>query len=125
MKQLVIVDRVISGDTLVRDRVMSTMNGYIEQFTQKEAHRTNTGYAVAADVTVSASRIENFIGLSVGSAGRVEGTTLLAEQNRRLAQLRAERLQAQARGEIFDRIFRGFPSQVAVVKVLHIGLAAK
>jgi hypothetical protein len=46
MRQLVIVDRVISGDTVVRDRVMSTMNGYIEQFTPKDIHRTNIGYAV-------------------------------------------------------------------------------
>jgi uncharacterized protein YecT (DUF1311 family) len=102
---------------------MSTMNGYIEQFTPKDIHRTNIGYAVEADVTISASRIENFIGLSVGSVGGIEGNTLLAEQNRRLAQIRADQLQARARGEIFDRIFHGFPSQVADINVSHIGLS--
>jgi len=124
MKQLVIVDRAISGNAILRDKVMSTMNGYIEKFQQKNIRRADNGYLIDADITVSASRIENFIGVTVGSGGAIEGTGLLAEQNRRQAQIYAEQLQAKARGEIFDRLFRGFPADVVDIKVRGMRLAA-
>jgi len=125
MKQLIIVDRAISGDQILRDKVMSTMNGYIERFQQQDAKRTPNGFTITAEVTVSASRIENFIGITFGGKGEFEGQSLLAEQNRRAAQLRAQQLQIQARGEIFDRLFRGFPSDALDVKFEKMRLSAK
>jgi hypothetical protein len=59
------------------------------------------------------------IGVVVG----IEGSGLLAEQNRRLAQIEAERLQEKARGEIFDQLFRGFPADVLDIKVRDIRLS--
>ena len=123
MKQLIVVDRAISGDKVLRDRVMSTMNGYIDKFSQTKINRTSAGYSVSADVTVSASRIENFIGVVVGSGGEIPGHTLLAEQNRRAAQARVDQLQSEARGEIFDRVLRGFPTAAMELKISSIGLS--
>jgi hypothetical protein len=77
------------------------------------------------DITVSASRIENFIGVAVGGGGQIPGSSLLAEQNRRLAQIQAEKEQANARGEIFDRLFRGFPAAAMDIRVLNISLSDK
>lgn len=123
MKQLVVVDRAVNGDHLLRDRVMSTMNGYVDHFVQKGLRKVSGSYLVDAEVTVSASRIENFIGISAGPGGSVDGNSLLAEQNRRRAQAQAEQLQRKARGEIFDRIFRGFPSQALNASVLGFKLS--
>lgn len=102
---------------------MSTVNGYVESFIQRDITQTSGGYDVKAEITISASRIENFIGIAVGSASTVEGPALLAEQNRRIAQAQAERLQAKARVEIFDRLLRGFPSDVMDIRVLSTRLS--
>jgi len=123
MIQLVVVDRAISGNTILRDKIMSTMNGYIEKFQQREIKRSEKGYEFTAEITVSASRIENFIGITTGGAGPIEGESLLAEQNTRRAQIQGGQLQVQARGEIFDRMFRGFPSDAIDIKVLGMKLS--
>ncbi|GEM_PF-5872928 len=123
MKQLVVVDRVVSGDRVLRDKIMSTMNGYIERYEQKAISKTTNGLAVTAEITVSASRIENFIGVIVGGGGKIDSPALIAEQNRRFAQIQAEQEQAKARGEIFDRVLRGFPAAAMDVKLLNIGLS--
>lgn len=125
LRQLVVVDRTISGNKILRDKVMSTMNGYVEAFCIKQIQHTNTGFSIDADITVSASRIENFIGVSTGGGGSFEGTSLLAEQNRRIAQALAEKGQERARGEIFDRVLRGFPSDAIVIRMTHIALSEK
>lgn len=113
IRQLVVVDRVVSNDRLLRDDVMSTMNGYVERFRQTKLDKTATGFSVEAEITVSASRIENFIGIPAGGAAPLEGASLLAESGRQVAQ-------RKARGEIFDRLFRDFPSETSDVKVLAI-----
>jgi hypothetical protein len=123
VKQLVVVDRVISQNEILRDKVLSTMNGYIEAFNQKAVARTSTGYSVTAAITVSSSRIENYVGINMGGGGQIDGGSLLAEQNRRLGQVRADQAQAQAQGEIFDRLLRGFPAAAVDVKIVRITLA--
>lgn len=124
MKQLVIVDRAVSANAVLRDRIMSTMNGYIEAFQQENLVRTAGGFSMAASITISASRIENFIGLTTAVGGSVAGSAILGEQSRRVAQMNAESLQAQARGEIFDRLFRGFPTDAVEVRVISTSLSA-
>jgi Domain of unknown function (DUF4189) len=125
LRQLVVVDRVINNDTVIRDKVMSTMNGYIDAFKLKRIQRTSSGFSVDANVTVSASRIVNFIGVSTGGSGTFEGAPLLAEQNRRIAQALAERAQEEARGEILDRVLHGFPASVTNVNVIYLRLSNK
>jgi len=111
--QLVVVERAIKNDQLLRDNVFSTMNGYVERFTQRSLDKTANGVEITADIVVSASRIENFIGIPQGSSASVEGLSLLAESNRELAQ-------RKARGEIFDRVLRGFPTTVSEVRITDI-----
>lgn len=124
IKQLVVVDRFISGDKVVRDKVMSTMNGYVDSFNEVKIAKNDAGqYLVTAEIKISGSRIENFLAIPTGVGGEIEGSALLAEQNRRKAQARAEELQAKARGEIFDRVWRGFPAAAMDIKVLSVGLS--
>ncbi|MBF0108784.1 MAG: hypothetical protein HQL76_06375 [Magnetococcales bacterium] len=51
------------------------------------------------------------------------GTEILSEVNRKLAQQDAEKLQARARGEIFDRIFHGYPVDALDVKLTKIDIS--
>jgi hypothetical protein len=105
MQQLIVVDRVIKDDQIIRDKIMSTMNGYVENFKELSIKKEGQQIAVQAEVTVSPSRIENFIGTSIGGGGSVSGTALFAESQRNITQ-------RKVRGELFDRLFRGFPSEV-------------
>lgn len=123
ISQLVVVDREISGNTVLRDRVLSTMNGYIESFVVRREIKTGAEFSVTADVVVSASRIENFIGIVTSAGGYFDGSSLLAEQARRQAQTQADLLQRKARGEIFDNVLRPFPSKAISVRTLGITLS--
>lgn len=113
MRQLIVVDRVIKDDQIIRDKIMSTMNGYVENFKELSLKKEAQQIAVQAEVTVSPSRIENFIGTSIGGGGSVSGGALFAESQREIAQ-------RKVRGELFDRLFRGFPSEVLEVKLVKI-----
>lgn len=123
ISQLVVVDREISGNTVLRDRVLSTMNGYIDKFVVRREIKTGAEFSVTADVVVSASRIENFIGIVTSAGGAFDGSSLLAEQARRQAQAQADILQRKARGEIFDNVLRPFPSKAMSIRILGITLS--
>lgn len=123
LKQLVIVERVISGNKVLKDKILSTSNGYIEKYKEIGVVKTEFGFRVDAEITVSASRIENFIGVVAGGGGEFNGTAVNAEEQRRLAQEQAEELQRQARGEIFDRLFESFPWNAFNIKLLKIRIA--
>lgn len=123
ISQLVVVDREISGNTVLRDRVLSTMNGYIDKFVVRREIKTGAEFSVTADVVVSASRIENFIGIITSAGGSFDGSSLLAERARRQAQTQADLLQRKARGEIFDNVLRPFPSKAISVRTLGITLS--
>lgn len=123
LKQLVVADRVISGDTIMRDRVLSTMNGYVERFREKNVVRTGTGVSLEAEITVSSARIENFLGIFAGGGGAISGPLLSNEQTRLLAQAQAEKAQAKARGEIFDRLFEEFPWGALDLKLIKVNIS--
>jgi len=123
MKQLVVVDRAISGDSILRDKVMSTMNGYIERFQEKSVKNSSSGYMVEAEITVSASRIENFIGVIAGGGGAFSGPLILDQQAKSFAQMQADRLQAAARAEIFDRLLLGYPSELYDIKLIKVNVS--
>jgi hypothetical protein len=86
------------------------MNGYVDRLQQRIVEKTDYGVKIEAEITVSASRIVNFVGYSPGGSGDVKGGELSADISRELAQ-------RKARGEIFDRVLRGFPSSVMQVKI--------
>jgi hypothetical protein len=115
VKQLVLVDRVVSGDQLLLDRVLSTRNGYVERYSEKSHQLGGNGHTVTAEITVSATRIENFLGIVSSGAGEVSGALLGQEVERRLAQDKAVEAQARARGEILNRLFERFPMNAVEV----------
>lgn len=123
ISQLVVVDREIGGNAVLRDRVLSTMNGYIEKFVVRREIKTGAEYSVTADVVVSASRIENFLGIVTSAGGAFDGSSLSAEQARRQAQAQADILQRKARGEIFDNVLRPVPSKALSIRTTGITLS--
>lgn len=113
MKQLVIADRRVEDDRLLKDSVLSTMNGYIDSFEILSESRQNGVVTITARVGVSATRIENFLAGNKLGTVNVDGAALTADFQR-------NRLARQARTEILARLFAGFPSSAFDVKVKHI-----
>ena len=117
MKQLVIADRAIENDQILRDRVLSTMNGYVDDF-QVISSRTVPGpggksIEIVADVTVSSARIENFLGSTSGNTALVNTDNLLADVQR-------EKASRKARTEILLRLFDPYPMNAIEVTVNSI-----
>ncbi len=83
--KLVIADRVVSDDKVLRDTVMSTMNGFVDKCEVIRTFKDGGDIAVEADITVSNSRIQNFLGTSIGGAGPVRGSDLAASLQGELA----------------------------------------
>ena len=63
MTQLVVAQRVVAGDELVVDKVMSTMNGFVNSFKLLSVNESDSWVDIQAETEVSESRIENFIGV--------------------------------------------------------------
>lgn len=101
--QLVVADRAVAGDSLVRDEVISTMNGFVERFeVLAEESLPDKTIRMTARVHVAESNIQTFIGAQRSMAGSVDGDLLLA-------QLQATQLAEQHRAQIVTRLFEGFP----------------
>jgi hypothetical protein len=113
MKQLIVVDRSIEGDTITRNKIMSTMNGYVQSFDQISLKFTNGSYALAANVTVSPSRIENYLGVDSTGGTSINGESVSADINR-------EQEQQKAEIEIFAHLLRGYPTDAMEVTVTGI-----
>jgi hypothetical protein len=113
--QLIVVDRVIKDDEIVRDKILSTMNGYIEDYKETRVSKKDGQVSVSANIVVSPSRIENFLGVSPAAAseGSFNGAGMFAEAARQQAQ-------TAARAEIVQRSFRGFPADVLKIDILSI-----
>jgi hypothetical protein len=122
LEQLIVVDRAISDTKVIRDKVISTMNGYVEKFVLLDVQQNNAGFRIRADIGVSESLIQNFVGTTTGSDSTFDGGALFAEQNRREAQESIEQLRLQTNGLILDRLFRGYPTDVLNVSLDGIGL---
>ena len=114
-RQLVIADRVVSDDKVLRDTVMSTMNGFVDKFEVIRTFKDGGDIAVEADITVSNSRIQNFLGTSIGGTGPVRGSDLAAS-------LQGELATRAARAEIFWRLFSGYPGKAIQIKIDKVGL---
>ena len=112
MQQLIVVDRVIKNDQIVVDKIMSTLNGYVEDFKEIEVqHQANT-VSIKAEVTVSPTRIENFAKAIGGSVNEIQGGNILGEAQREI--------EARAvRGQIFGHLFRGFPNDAIDLNVTN------
>jgi hypothetical protein len=113
LPQLVIADRRIIDDKVIRDSVLSTMNGFVESVQVLEQTRTNDSVRLKAQVQISASGIENFVLSSVKGNAKINSDSLLGDISR-------DDLARTSRSQIVKRLFEGFPSRafdVAVKKV--------
>lgn len=125
LKQLIIVDRIVSQNALLRDRVLSTSNGYVKKFVEKGVRNSDSGLEVEAEITLSASLIENFIGVVAGGGGNFSGELLGQEFQRRKAQDAADHLRERANGEILGRLFEHYPWSVFDIRLKKIHLSEK
>lgn len=105
VKQLVFADRSVENEKVVRDRVMSTMNGYVEAYRvlKKEFDAKDGLFTQEEEITVSLTRIENFLGIAKGASAELKGGLLSDDATREIAQ-------RNLRGIIFDRLLTGLPS---------------
>ncbi len=116
MKQLVIVDRVVENDELVLDRLLSTMNGFVEDFRDVRIAHDVDHYQVEADVKVSSSGVQNYLAAGKNGGLSIKGQALALEIER-------EKAQRDAHGEIVARAFRGFPKDVVTVELERVAVA--
>jgi hypothetical protein len=105
VQQLVFADREVVNNTLVRDKIMSTMNGYVDSYhTLSRVHQQDGSWMIEEEFVISQSRISDFIGASAGSGAAVLGGLLQTDASREIAQ-------RKARSEIFDRLLQPVPSR--------------
>lgn len=104
VKQLVFMERRIENDKLVRNRIMSTMNGYVDglRVLRKEHKPAEGMFTMEAEITVSTSRIVNFLASTAGASAGLQGGLLSADASREIGQ-------REVRGLIFDRLLTGLP----------------
>lgn len=118
IRQLVIADRTVSDDTVLRDSVMSTMNGFVDRFDPIRMHKEGSEIVVEANVTVSSTRIENFLGGSTGASASIRGSDLAAS-------LQGELAARSARAQVLWRLFAGYPGKAIEIKINRVGLSAQ
>lgn len=109
--QMVVADRTISADSISRDQVLSTLNGFVHRFEVLSEERVDNEYRMSSAVWVSESRIAPYLNASSPhKAGEVRGDEILGRVN-------AAR-EATSRGTlIVGRLFEGFPDQTISIEV--------
>jgi hypothetical protein len=115
LPQLVIADRRIEDDKVVRDSVLSTMNGFVESFRVLEQSEAKGSIRLKAEVQISESDIENFVLASGKGGARINSDSILGEISR-------DDLARTSRSEILRRLFEGFPTQAFDVRVKKVEL---
>jgi hypothetical protein len=118
MSQLVIADRVVSDDKVLRDTVMSTMNGFVERFEPIRTYKEGSEIVTEANVAVSNTRMENFLAGSTGASASLRGSDLSAN-------LQGELASRAARAQVLWRLFAGYPGKAIEIKIEKIGLSAQ
>lgn len=115
MAQLVLADRAVEDGQLVRDRLLSTVNGFIREFEVIEMVERELEYWIRARVGVSSADIENYVGylISSGRSG-IDGESVFQEIDRR-------KMQAASLRRILSHLVRGVPLYRFSVEVDEIG----
>jgi hypothetical protein len=118
VRQLVIADRAVTESDVLRDDVLSTMNGFVERFEVLRERQDSSGITLDARVIVGASAIELYIARQRDPSGRaVDGDDLLGK-------LYAIKEQEERRALVVRRLLEGFPWQTSELRFDSIGLDA-
>jgi|GEM_PF-4348085 len=96
--QLIIEQRVVQNDNLVLDKISSTMNGFVSNFDTLSVSESSSGFSIEAEIQVSRSRIQNFIGSSSGANATINSQNILAASQQ-------ERLARRARADLLAALF--------------------
>jgi hypothetical protein len=115
MEQLVVTDRKIVNDEIVRDETISTLNGFIKKRKILATRKSAGEVEIDALITVSERQVTNYIGdISPGNKDRdgtaIDGTTLGSELER-------QRGAADSSRALINRLLRGFPLNALDVKI--------
>lgn len=115
MAQLVLADRAVEDGQLVKDRLLSTVNGFIREFEVIETVERELEYWIRARVGVSSADIENYVGylISSGRSG-IDGESVFQEIDRRT-------MQAASLRRILRHLVRGVPLYRFSVDVDELG----
>ena len=116
LKQLVVAETLIENDQIVRDSVLSTMNGFVDKFEIIGATQHERGVKIDARVIVSASRIKNYAGTPEAGSTGVDGDSMFAEASR----IDAHRDNLSA---MFAGLFRGFPAVGMQTEIERVGVS--
>lgn len=100
--QLVIEQRVVKNDRLVLDRIASTMNGYVTQFIPLKTRQGKNGVEFEAEIEISETRIENFIGSMRRNRAEIKPDNIAAS-------IEALKIARAARGQVAAALFQDFP----------------
>lgn len=79
VSQFVVSDLRISGDSIVKDDLISTLNGFVKDFQQLDVQNINGAWVIRAQVTVGASEVLNFVSRPTSNKSiDVNGIAILA-----------------------------------------------
>jgi hypothetical protein len=112
--QLVIADRQINSDEILRDEVRSTLNGYVEKFEVVKQDYIDNQFVISARITVSPSRIatsveQKRVGKDLSFNGEGFG-----------AAVAAKRMRDSATVGMLDRLFEGYPQQTVDARIASV-----
>jgi hypothetical protein len=123
MEQLVVTDRKIVNDEIVRDETISTLNGFIKKRKILATRKSAGEVEIDALITVSERQVTNYIGdISPGNKKQngtpIDGSTLGSELER-------QRNARNAGASAILRMFRGFPLNSVDVKIQSTRLSER
>ena len=115
LEQLVVTDRKIVNDELVRDETISTLNGFIKKRKILATRKADGQIEVDAQITVSRKQITNYIGEHSAdqSGSNIDGNSLGSEIER-------QRSAAKSSNALIQRLMRGFPLNATDVRIKSV-----
>ena len=115
LEQLVVTDRKIVNDELVRDETISTLNGFIKKRKILATRKVDGQVEVDAQITVSRKQITNYIGEHSAdqSGSNIDGNSLGSEIER-------QRSAAKSSNALIQRLMRGFPLNATDVRIKSV-----
>lgn len=117
VEQLVVVDREMDQGEMVRDRILSTVNGFVRNFELVEVLRRQPDLLIRARVQIATSDIRNYVDYLVPSReSGFDGESVFGELERR-------RMQAESLRSIFHHLLRGIPLRRFLVDVQELSPA--
>ena len=114
VKQLVIAKQLAEGERLLVDSISSSMNGYLEDFVVDRVEETSLGIRLHATVTVSSTRLANYLGESIGAELRVKRDSAIEIERIKLIR--------RSNASLIGEILRDFPVDALITKAFALEL---